>query len=474
MNEVNTAQQASTCKSDTQSIREKDNRHFIHPWEDMCALGGNERTVAAGGEGIYLIDSEGNRLIDGPAGMWCSQIGYGRQEMADAIAAQVMQTSYFSAFNMTCDVPAILAEKLAKLAPGDLNHVFFTTGGSTAVDTALRLVSFRNNYLGLPEKKKIISREGAYHGSTYLAASVSGKLRDKNFQDTAQDLVTFIGSPNPFRRPKGMSPEAFRDLKVKELEDKILELGADKVAAFIAEPILASGGVIVPPKGYHRMCLDVCHKHDVLYISDEVVTAFGRLGHWFASQEVFDIQPDIITCAKGLTSGYLPLGACIVSDRIIESIGGDDDSVVFSNGYTYSGHPVSCAAALKNIEIMENENILENVKEVGPYFQERLKELIDIPIVGDVRGEGLMACVECLLNPEKESPLELDYEMGARIDKHCQKLGLIVRPVVNMNVMSPPLIITKTQIDEMVEILRKGIMKAMEDLLREGLWNKTV
>lgn len=455
----------------TRIIQENDNRFFLHPWEDMGYHGSNERTAATSCEGIYLYDSDGKKLIDGPGGMWCTQIGYGRQEMVEAIAEQTAKLPYFSPFNLTSDVSVQLTEKLASLAPGDLNTVFLTTGGSTAVDTALRLMMFYNNFKGRPEKKKIISREDAYHGSTYLSASVSGKFRDKDYQDAATDLVKFIGSPNPYRRPKGVSAEDFRDSKVQELEDAILELGPDKVGAFIAEPILASGGVVVPVPGYHRMCLDVCHKYDVLYISDEVVTGFGRLGHWFASEPVFDIQPDIITSAKGLTSGYLPLGACIVSDRLMNEMGGQKgEGVVFSNGFTYSGHPVSCAAALKNIEIFENENLLAHVREVSPHFLNRLQELRDIPIVGDVRGQGLMACVECELKKDEESPLEMDYMMGSRIDKHCQQLGLIVRPVVNMNVMSPPLIITKAQIDEMVDILREGIIRTMNDLEKEGLW----
>ncbi len=366
----------------------------------------------------------------------------------------------------------ILAEKLASLAPGDLNQVFFTTGGSTAVDTALRLVAFRDNFLGRSGKKWIISREDAYHGSTYLSASASGKTRDKDHQDSATHLFTHIGSPNPFRRPKGMSLEEFRDDKVKELNDRILELGEENVAAFIAEPILGSGGVIVPVPGYHKMCLDVCHEHDVLYISDEVVTGFGRLGHWFASKEVFGIQPDIIICAKGLTSGYLPMGACIVSDALMDSISGENaHGIFFSNGYTYSGHPVCAAAALKNIEIIEKENMLEHVREVGPYFQQQLKTLEDIPIVGEVRGHGLMVCVECVLG-EDESLLEHDYQMGFRIDQHCQQLGLMVRPIINMCVMSPPLIINRAQIDEMVGILREGIVRAMHDLEKEGLWKQ--
>ena len=436
-------------------------------WESR---GDNKRTVAISGEGIYLFDSDGNRLIDGPAGMWCSQIGYGRQEMADAIAAQVLQLPYFSPFNLTENVATVLAEKLASLAPGDLNQVFFTTGGSTAVDTAMRLVAFRNNCRGEPGRKWIISREDAYHGSTYLSASASGKPRDKSYQDTASHIVRHIGSPNPFRRPRGMTVEAFRDAKVQELEAAILELGADKVAAFIAEPILASGGVIVPVPGYHKMCLDVCRKYDVVYIADEVVTAFGRLGHWFASEEVFDVTPDIITCAKGLTSGYLPMGACIVSDRLLADVSGERAAgMVFSNGFTYSGHPVCAAAALKNIEIIERENILEHVREIAPYFQQRLRSLEDIPIVGEVRGQGLMACVECVFGDDPSS-LELDYKMGSRIDKHCQKLGLIVRPIINMCVISPPLIITKSQIDDLVDKLREGITLAMRDLESEGLW----
>ena len=333
-----------------------------------------------------------------------------------------------------------------------------------------RFVSFRNNILGLPNKKWVISRQDAYHGSTYLSASASGKTRDRDHQDSATHILTHISSPNPLNRPAGMSLEAFRDLKVSELEDRILELRPENVAAFIAEPILASGGVIVPVPGYHKMCLEVCRRYDVLYISDEVVTGFGRLGHWFASEPVFDIRPDIITTAKGLTSGYLPLGACIVSDALITDIQkAQPGSKVFSNGFTYSGHPVCCAAALKNIEIIEREQILEHVREIAPVFLEQLKTLEDIPIVREVRGQGLMACVECQLNADGSS-LALDYQMGARIDQHCQRLGLLVRPIINMCVMSPPLIITRAQIDDMISILRQGITLAMQDLIDEGLW----
>ena len=452
-------------------LRAWDGRHTLHPWEAMEVHGTSDRTFLEGASGIHVTDTEGRRLIDGPGGMWCVQIGYGREEMARAIAEQVVRMPYFSPFSMGNAAVAELAAKIAERTPGDLNTVFFTTGGSTAVDSALRFVQFRNNLLGRPEKKIVLSRANAYHGSTYLAASVSGKGRDRYWFDQAEALVHFLPDVNPYRRPGGMEVAAFCDEKVADLERAILTLGPDRVAAFIAEPILASGGVIVPPEGYHRRCLEVCRRHDVLYISDEVVTAFGRLGHWFASEEVFGITPDIITCAKGMTSGYVPMGACILSDRLVAEVSGAEArGATFSNGFTYSGHPVAAAAALKNIEIIEREGLLEHVRRIAPHFQERLRALADLPIVGDVRGMGLMGCVECVADRVSRNPLALDTEVGARIDAHCQELGLIVRPIINMCVFSPPLIITGGQIDRMFDILAEGIRRASDDLAREGLW----
>ncbi len=455
----------------TEELQEMDNR-FLHPWEVMSRLGHNQRTIIERGEGIYVYDSDGNRLIDAPGGMWCINIGHGRREMAEAIYEQVLAMTYASPWGLTNAPAAQLAAKLGELSPGDLNQVFFATGGSTAVDSALRFVMFYNNNLGRPEKKHIISRHKAYHGSTYLGASCSGKERDKNFLDFETGFIHHISDPNPYRRPEGMSVEAFCDFLVDELDYKIRELGPDKVGAFIAEPVMGTGGVIVPPEGYHRRTWEICREHDVLYISDEVVTAFGRLGHWFASKDVFGIEPDIIISAKGITSGYQPLSAVLISDRLIHEISsGDNKNAVFSCGFTYSGHPVACTAALKNIEIIEREGLLEHTREVGPYMQARLRELSDIPIVGDVRGAGLMGCVECVISKDSRDPLILDYEIGNRIDAHCQSLGLIVRPMINMCVMSPPLTITKTQIDDMVGILRQGIERAMAEVEREGVWS---
>lgn len=439
-----------------EDLKAWDRKHQLHPWAPMDGWRGYDNMLVNTAKGIYLWDSTGKRFIDGPGGMWCVQIGYGRQEMADAISAQVMQLPYASPWTTTTEPSAILAKKIAEIAPGDLNNVFFTTGGSTAVDTALRTVHFLNNRLGRPQKKIILAREKGYHGSTYLASTVTGKERDKNRFDVESRLVRFLPDVNPYNRPNGMTEAEWCDEKFGDLEQMIESVGADNIGGFIAEPILCSGGVIIPPEGYHKRTFDICRAHDILYISDEVVTAFGRLGHWFASESEFGIVPDMITCAKGLTSGYLPLGACIISDRIMERMTGPDQDMLFSNGYTYSAHPVSCAAALTNIEIIENEKILEHVKEVSPYFQERLQALRKFPIVGDVRGRGLLGCIEG--RPDTDGlVLDAQRKFGALLDDVCEDMGLLVRPLINMAVFSPPLIITKPEIDEMFDILEKAL-----------------
>ena len=447
----------SELSNSAATIRDYDNRHYLHPWDAMWLRGEADRTISARADGIYVYDPAGKRLIDGPGGMWCSQIGYGRREMADAIAEQVMQLSYHSPWNTASEPSAVLARKLADIAPGDLNNVFFVTGGSTAVDSAVRFMHFYNNRLGRPDKKVVLAHEKAYHGSTFLAASLTGKERNRSWLDMDRTRTRFLPDVNPTLRPDGMDLDAWCDAKIADFENAVADLGAGTVGAFIAEPILASGGVIIPPPGYHRRCLDICRAHDILYISDEVVTGFGRLGHWFASEDAFGIEPDMITCAKGLTSGYLPLGACLISDRLMERVSGPDhENVLFSNGYTYSGHPVSCAAALRNIEIFEHEALLEHVRTVSPHFLDRLHALRKYPIVGDTRGIGLVGCVEGRFSGDGDR-LALDREFGSRIDRKCEELGLIVRPLVNMCVFSPPLVITEGQIDEMFDILEQAI-----------------
>lgn len=450
------------------SFRRQFNRHSLHPWADLPGLGEDESTpVIVSGEGIYITDDQGRRMIDGPAGMWCMQTGYGRREIADAVSKQIMELGYSTAFSTINPREVELARRIAAETPGDLNRIFFTTGGSTAVDSALRLCQLANNIKGQRQRKHILSRDHAYHGSTFLSASVTGKERDKTAMDTKQDNVHFLSVPCHFYHQQELSEEAFCDFLVDELEGKILELGPENVMCFIAEPVMGSGGVIVPPANYNRRCWEVVRKYGIVYIADEVVTAFGRLGHWFASEKVFGIVPDIITFAKGLTSGYVPLGGFAVSDRFIDEISGEESrGNIYSNGYTWSANPVSCAAALASWDIIEREGLLAHVREIGPYFQQQLRTLSDIPLVADVRGTGLMAAVEMRLETGASGAqlLAQDYAIGELVDSYCHDLGLLVRPLINVCIMSPPLIITREQIDDLVGALRKALLLAQQEL----------
>jgi adenosylmethionine-8-amino-7-oxononanoate aminotransferase len=321
---------------------------------------------------------------------------------------------------------------------------------------------------GKPDKKHVLCRRDAYHGTTYLAASLSGKAGDRSPEFRyVEDIIHHLTSPNAYRAPDGMNEAEFCDWLLDEMEQKIIELGPDNVAAFYAEPILGSGGVIVPPEGYNRRTWELCQQYDIIYVADEVVTAFGRLGHWFASKDMFDVQPDIICCAKGLTSGYLPLGAMIFSDRIYNVLGNNADRW-FSVGYTYSGHPVSCAAALKNIEIMERENLFDNVRSVGPYFEQQLRTLLDLPIVGDIRGRLFMMCVVNVMNKQTKQFFPPEVKIGKRVSDHCEAAGVIVRPVVDLNVMSPSLTMSRDDVDYIIPRLRQSIEHTMRDLRAEG------
>lgn len=446
--------------------------HLISPAEEMSKLGtSGGRPMFASADGVHIWDNRGHKLLDGPGGMWCTQVGYNSKPIADAISAQALRLCYNSPWYSLSGPAAELSKRISDFAPGDLNHVFFTTGGSSAVDSALRFVQFYNNVLGRPTKKAIICRIDGYHGSTHLTAACSGRAGNRPNFDLALENVSFISAPNVFRRPKGMTEARFLDHLIAEFEERVNALGPDNVGAFLAEPLLASGGILIPPKGYHARILEICRKHDILYISDEVVTGFGRCGHWFASEEVFDIVPDIITFAKGVTSGYVPLGGFVISDKVLSRVSGENaKGSYYTNGYTYSGHPVSCAAALANIEVFEKDNILEHVRDIAPYFQEKLQELKTLSLVGDVRGTGLLGCVECVTNPEDTEASEFDKQVALRVDRYCYEGGLIVRPIGSMCVLSPALIITKEQIDEMVRILRDSIVKVQDELKAEGLW----
>jgi len=441
--------------------------HLVHSFADLSALKGTgDRTVIAEADGAYVYDADGNRFLDGIGGLWCVNVGHGRREIVEAIADQLRRLDYYSTFyNLTHPQAARLAGKIASLAPGPLNHVYFGNSGSVANDTAVRILHHYFNRLGQPGKKKILSRIGAYHGSTHLAIAMTTPAYREGW-DSADELVHFLSSPYPYRRPEDMTEAEFLDFLIEEMVQTVEDLGAENIAALIAEPILGAGGVIVPPAGYHRRTKEVCERYGIMYISDEVVTAFGRLGQMFASREVFGIEPDIITTAKGLTSGYQPLSAAILSDEIFEVISGPGGR--FLHGMTYSGHPAACAAALANIALMEDEDICGHVRVQGIRFAEALKSLEDLPIVGEVRGSHFMQGLEFVKDQVSKEPLPDEANVGGRIAAHAQARGLIVRPLGHMAVLSPPLILGPSEIDFVANVLRESIVASMDDLKADG------
>jgi adenosylmethionine-8-amino-7-oxononanoate aminotransferase len=451
-------------------LRALDKRHILHPWAHFDSFEREGAMVVESGQGCYLTDARGRTYLDAIGGMWCTNIGLGRSEMADAIAEQVVKLAYSSTFvDMTNGPSALLAQKIASITPKGLNNIHFTTGGSTAVDTAYRLVGYYQRCAGFPDKTQVISRQQAYHGSTYLTMSIGNKAADQNpLFDFKRQGIHHISAPHFYRAPAGMSEADYCDSLIAEFEAKIAEIGPDNVGAFFAEPIMASGGVLMPPNGYLKRMWQVCKKHGILFVADEVVTAFGRLGHWFAIESEFGVTPDIITSAKGLTSGYLPLGAMIYSDHVHDVISSGDPDRWFTSGYTYSGHPVSCVAALKNIEIIERENLLQNATDVGTYFEQQLDTLNDLEIVGNVRGKKLMMCVENVRNKETKELFPDEVNISRRISAAAGKQGLLVRPIGHLNVMSPPLVISREQVDFVVATLRKSIVQVTAYLRTQG------
>jgi putrescine aminotransferase len=454
-----------------QELWQQDHDHFLHPYTHFDSFKKDGSLVLVEGEGCFVTDAEGRRYFDGIAGMWCVNAGYGRKEIAEAMAEQAMQLCYTTTFVDVTNAPAArLAAKLAELAPGSLNHVAYATSGSCAVDTAIRLAHLYQSRKGEPSRKYVISRENSYHGSTYLGMTVGKRDGDQSPHfNYVPDLVHHLSAPYPYRRPERMSLTAFSDFLVQEFADKIAELGADKIACFIAEPAQASGGVCIPPPNYLPRMRELCTKHGILFIADEIVTAFGRLGHMFSSFEEYGVIPDMILSAKGLTSGYIPLSALIYSDEVHDVISAGDPEVWFTHGYTYSGHPVACAVALKNIEIIEREDLCGNAAKVGDYLEQQLETLRELPIVGDVRGRRLMMCVEYVKDKATRERLPDSANISKRISGDCEANGLLVRPLGHLDVLSPPLVMTKGDVDFVVNTLRSAIEKASGELASEGI-----
>ena len=432
--------------------------HLIQSFADLHGLKQQDaRTAIVSADMAYVIDSEGNKLIDGIGGLWCVNVGHRRKEIIDAITNQLNTLDYYSTFyNFTHPTAAALAKKIAELAPGHLNSVHFGNSGSVANDSAIRILHHYFNRLGKPRKKLVLSRQGAYHGSTYLAMAMT--TPDYSIEwDVANNLVHHLRCPHHWREGDGMTEAEFLEALLADAKARIEQLGAENIACFIAEPIQGAGGLIVPPEGYHSKMGVLCRDYDIKYITDEVVTAFGRLGHYFASKEVFGVQPDIITTAKGLTSGYQPLSATIISDEIHEVI--SSEGAMFLHGMTYSGHPVASAAALANIALMERDQIPQRVRLTGKRFENNLRGLEDLDLVGEVRGSHFMMGIEFVKDKEKKTPFKPDDQIGLKVSRAAQNRGLIARPLGNILILSPTLIMTEEQIDRTSDILRESIIE---------------
>ncbi|MBK3505634.1 aspartate aminotransferase family protein [Pseudomonas sp. LF135] len=428
------------------------NDHHLAPFSDFKQLKVKGPRIITKAHGVYLWDSEGNKILDGMAGLWCVAIGYGRDELADAAAKQMKELPYYNLFFQTAHPPVLeLAKVISDIAPAGMNHVFFTGSGSEGNDTMLRMVRHYWAVKGQPNKKTIISRKNGYHGSTVAGASLGGMTYMHEQGDLPIPGITHIAQPYWYGEGGDMSPEEFGVWAANQLEEKILELGVDNVGAFIAEPIQGAGGVIVPPETYWPRIKEILAKYDILFVADEVICGFGRTGEWFGS-DFYDLKPHMMTIAKGLTSGYIPMGGLIVHDDVVAVLneGGD-----FNHGFTYSGHPVAAAVALENIRILRDEKIVNRVHdETAPYLQKRLRELADHPLVGEVRGVGMLGAIELVQDKATRKRYE-GRGVGMICRTFCFENGLIMRAVGDTMIISPSLVISKAEIDELVTKARQ-------------------
>ena len=427
----------------TEELQRLDAAHHMHPFTTNDDLEKKGARVITRAKGVTLTDSEGNEILDAMAGLWCVNIGYGRDELAEVSSRQMRELPYYNTFFQTTHVPAIaLAERLAELTPYDLNHVFFANSGSEANDTNIRIVRTYWQEKGQPEKTVIISRKNAYHGSS-VASSALGGMAGMHAQSGMIPDIHHIDQPNWWAEGGDMSPEDFGLERAQQLEKAILELGEHKVAAFIGEPVQGAGGVIIPPSTYWPEIQRICDKYGILLIADEVICGFGRTGNWFGSQTM-GIKPDIMTVAKGLSSGYAPISASIVNDKVAAVLGACE----FNHGYTYSGHPVACAVALENLRILDEEGIVSHAaQELAPYLKEKFESLGDHPMVGEVKVVGMMGSLA--LTPDKTTRAKFAADVGTvgfMVRERCFANNLIMRHVGDRMVISPPLVITKPRL----------------------------
>ena len=450
---------------DTQAIQAKDTAHYLHPFTDFKALAAKGSRVIVRGEGIYIWDSEGNKILDGMSGLWNVNLGYGRNELADAAYRQLNTLPFYNSFFQTTNVPAAeLAAAIAEIAPPHMNRVSFANSGSEANDTIVRMARRYWELEGQPQRSIIIGRKNGYHGSTMAGASLGGMAGMHAQGGLPIPGIVHIEQPYYYELGGKLSPEKFGLKAAGWLEEKIREVGKDNVAAFIGEPVQGAGGVIIPPMTYWPEIQRICDKYGILLISDEVICGFGRLGRWFGC-EYFGAKPDFITFAKAVTSGYIPLGGVIVSDRVADVLiekGGE-----FAHGYTYAGHPVACAVALENIRILKAEKIIEKVAaETAPYLAEKFHSLADHPLVGVTETCGMMAALVLVADKAKKTGFDPAAEVGMICRGFCFREGVIMRAVGDRMIIAPPLIISKAEIDALIALIRRCLDLTFEELKR--------
>lgn len=453
----------------TADMQATDAAHHLHPFTDTSEINEKGARIITGAEGVYIKDSDGNKLLDAMAGLWCVNIGYGRKELAEVAYRQMQELPYYNTFFMTSHPPVIaLADKIADLMPGDLNRVFFAGSGSEANDTNIRLVRHYWASMGKPNKRIIISRKNAYHGSSVGSGSLGGMTGMHAQGGMPIPDIIHIDQPYWYAEGGDLSPEEFGLKAARALEAEIERLGEGNVAAFIAEPVQGAGGVIIPPSTYWPEIQRICDEHEILLIADEVICGFGRTGNWFGSQ-TFNIRPDIMTIAKGLSSGYQPIGGSVISERMANDL--DAHGGEFAHGYTYSGHPVAAAVALENLRILEEEKIIDTVRdETAPYLTEKWAALADHPLVGETRNVGMMGALE--LTPDKSARAPFAAEAGSVgiiCRNFCFSNGLIMRHVGDKMIISPPLVISKPEIDELVEKAWKCLDLTLSEAKNQGL-----
>lgn len=434
--------------SNTTPLNKLDKAHFLHPFTDFKEYKETDTAIYTKAEHIYIYNEEGKQLLDGMSGLWCCNLGYSQPKINEAITNQLNTLPFYNAFfQCAADVSVQMAKALVDISPAQFNHVFFTNSGSEANDTNIRLVHRYYDLLGKPSKKIFISRHGAYHGSTVAAGSLGG-FGGMHKQYTGLSYVEHINQPNWFTEGGNMDKAEFGIKVAQELAAKIDEVGEENVAAFIAEPIQGAGGVIVPPESYWPEISRICKERDILLISDEVICGFGRTGDWFGAQ-TFGYEPDLMTFAKAVTNGYQPLGGVMVSDKVADVLASDGGE--FTHGFTYSGHPAACAAGIATIDILKNDKVIENAAaDIMPYFQAQLRTLESHPIVGEVRGMGMVAALEIAKNNSAKERLAPDCAGGAMVKTHAINHGLMVRSVGDAIVTAPPMVCTREEIDLLI------------------------